>query len=157
MPGLIVVIPCRTHARRTGCRGQGPAGGEKITAPSIRAGTQRRMRERKSNNLAKLFIEEKRKDVGGQQKGNVAYSHIGDSLRRLTSVDVRSKRNCFESRKLFIEEKRKDVGETVGSEESTSLISHKDVGVGGLHAGNYYIGGEFEIQRSLTHKKKLDT
>jgi hypothetical protein len=48
--------------------------------------------------------------------------YIGDSLRRLTSVDVGSKRNCFESRKLFIEEKRKDVGETVGSEESTPLI-----------------------------------
>jgi hypothetical protein len=35
---------------------------------------------------------------------------IDDSLRRLTSVDVGSKRNGFEFRKLFIEEKRKDVG-----------------------------------------------
>jgi hypothetical protein len=42
-------------------------------------------------------------------KGDVAYSHIGDSLRRLTSVDVGSKRNGFEFRKLFIEGKRKDV------------------------------------------------
>jgi hypothetical protein len=71
-----VVVPCRTHARHTGRRGQGPAGGEKITAPSIRAGTQRRMRERKPNNLAKLFIEEKRKDVGGQRGGELAYLHI---------------------------------------------------------------------------------
>jgi hypothetical protein len=54
------------YAQRTGRCGQGLAGGKKITAPSICAGTQRRMRERKPNNLAKLFIEEKRKDVGGQ-------------------------------------------------------------------------------------------
>jgi hypothetical protein len=51
---------------------------------------------------------------------------INDSLRRLTSIDVGSKRNGFEFRKLFIEEKRRDVGETVGSEESTSFIQRKD-------------------------------
>jgi hypothetical protein len=46
-----MVIPHRMHAQRIGCRGQGPAGGEEITAPSIFAGPQRRIRERESDNL----------------------------------------------------------------------------------------------------------
>jgi hypothetical protein len=76
-----VVVPCCMHARHTGRRGQGPVGDEKITAPSIRAGMQRRMRERKPNNFAKLFIEEKRKHVGEQREGEVClFSGRGDSL-----------------------------------------------------------------------------
>jgi hypothetical protein len=44
-----VVIPCGMHAHTHACmharRGQGPVGGEKATAPLIRAGTQWRIRE----------------------------------------------------------------------------------------------------------------
>jgi hypothetical protein len=73
-----------------------------------------------------------------------------------------SQQSCLSKKREKTSVKRKDVdGETVGSKESTPIIriskNRKTSGVGGLHAGNYYIGGEFEIQRSLTRKKKLDT
>jgi hypothetical protein len=52
---LFVVIPCCTHA----CRGQGPVGVEKATAPLIRAGPQWRIiTEQKQN----------RKDVDGERR-----------------------------------------------------------------------------------------
>jgi hypothetical protein len=79
---------------------------------------------------------------------------IDDSLRWLTSVDVGSKRNCYEfCNKVVYPKKREKT--SVGSEEAKSLICISRNGLQvdleeEFNKGNYHVGGKFRSQKGIS-------
>jgi hypothetical protein len=76
LPGTDHGIALTSTRERIGCRGQGPAGGEKITAPSICAGPQRCIRERASDNLEMSLVW-----IGSIPESLFDGKYIDESLR----------------------------------------------------------------------------
>jgi hypothetical protein len=93
-----VVIPCCTHARHIGRRGQEPAGGKKAIAPPIHAGLQWHIRERKPDNWECC-------------ESLCASLYDGKYIEEFVSHLARGRFMIFEGKTLEKRRWRKDVGE----------------------------------------------